>query len=125
MNAQQRRLPCPAHIPASEEALRDLANARRKDVFLLVSQAIAKRGPTGPGAWSASPHSRFGVSIEWTGTGSDVDFNEESQKPWEKFGGNELVRAAGYSPDLPFMETVYIEESTGKWYFSKVLPTFD
>ncbi len=125
MNAQQRRFPCPAHIPAPEEAVQELAHARRNDVFSLVSQAIAKRGLTGPGTWSASPHSRFGVSIEWTGTGPDVDLNEDSQKPWEQFGGNELVRAAGYSPDLPLMESVYIDENSGKWYFSKVLPTCD
>lgn len=124
MNAQQRRFPCPAHIPAPEEAVRELARARRNDVFSLVSQAIAQRGLTGPGTWSASPHVRFGVSIEWTGTGPDVDLNEDSQKPWEQFGGNELVRAAGYSPDLPLMESVYIDdENSGEWHFSKVLPT--
>ena len=81
MNAQQRRFPCPVHIPAPEEAVRELARARRNDVFSLVSQAIAQRGLTGPGTWSASPHVRFGVSIEWTGTGPDVDLNEDSQKP--------------------------------------------
>jgi len=124
MNVQQRLLPCPSHIPAPEDALREIANARRSDVFLLVSHAITKRGLKGPGAWSASPNNRFGVSIEWTGTGPDVDLNEDSQKPWEQFGGNELVRAAGYSPDLPLMEFVYIEES-GEWHFSKVLPTCD
>lgn len=125
MNAQQRGLPCPAHIPAQAEALREIANARRKDVFLLVSQAIAKRGQKNPGAWSVSPHNRFGVSVEWTGTGPDVDLNEDSQKPWEEFGGNELVRAAGYSPDLPLMESLCIDENSGEWVFCKVLPTCD
>lgn len=125
MNALQRRLPCPAHIPAPEEALRELANARRIAVFMRLSHAIAKRGPAGPGAWSVSPKGRFGVSVEWTGTGPDVDLDEDSQKPWEQFGGNELVRAAGYSPDLPLMESVYIDENSGEWHFSKVLPTCD
>jgi len=125
MNAQQSLLPCPAHIPAPAEALRKIANARRKDVFLLVSQAIAKRGLKYPGAWSVSPQNRFGVSVEWTGTGPDVDLDEDSQKPWEQFGGNDLVRAAGYSPDLPLMEFVFIDGDTGKWHFSKVLPTCD
>ena len=125
MNAQQKRLPCPAHIPAPEEALREIAHARRNDVFSLVSQAIAQRRLTGPGAWAASPYSQFGVLLEWTGTGTDVDRDEDSQKPWEEFGGNELVRAAGYSPDLPLMETVCIDENSGEWHFSKVLPTCD
>jgi hypothetical protein len=125
MNARQRRLPCPLHIPAPPKELRELANARREDVFRLVFQAIGKQGSKGRGSWSVARHGRFGITVEWTGKGSDVGHKENSQKPWEQFGGNEIVRAAGYSPELPLMEGAYIEEGRDQWIFYKILPTCD
>jgi hypothetical protein len=125
MNSRMRRFPCPLHIPAPAKALRELTNVRRDDVFLLVSKAIKMNGQKGLGSWSVSRHGRFGVTIEWTGLGSDVGYKENSEKPWKQFGGNDLIRAAGYSPDLPFMNGCLIDEESQVWIFYKVLPTCD
>jgi len=125
MNSRQRRYPCPSHIPAPARAVRELANVRRADVFQLVTKAIEKRGQVGPGSWSVSLQGRFGVMLEWSGVGTDVGHDLNSQKPWEQFGGNELVRAAGYSPKLPLQESSYSDEEQEEWHFCKVLPTSD